>query len=214
MKKKVLLSSFLLLFALSSVAHAHPGRTDAKGGHTCRTNCAKWGLKQGEYHYHNGGSSSSSSSKKSSSSSSSSKSSTKRSAKHSTKGSSAPKSTEPTYKKSKLTVFINGEEANFNSDIIIYQNTNLVPLREISDLLGATFSYDAKSGVITVSKDSNTVTFTMGSKKVYYNGEAEEMHVAPQVVKGVTYVPLQSLVKGLGVSLKADDSNKLSITMK
>lgn len=209
MKKKLLLSSFLLMFVLSStVASAHPGRTDAKGGHTCRTNCAKWGLEQGEYHYHNGGSSSSSSSKKSSSSSS------KSSTKPSTKGSSAPKSTEPTYKKSKLTVLINGEKASFDSGLIIYQNTNLVPLREIADLLGATFSYDAKSGVIIVSKNSNTVTFTIGSKKVYYNGEAETMNVAPVVVKGVTYVPLQSLVKGLGASLKSDDSNKLSITIK
>lgn len=34
-------------------ATAHPGRTDAKGGHYCRTNCAKYGLKDGEYHYHN-----------------------------------------------------------------------------------------------------------------------------------------------------------------
>lgn len=34
-------------------ALAHPGRTDANGGHTCRTNCTeKWGLKYGEYHYH------------------------------------------------------------------------------------------------------------------------------------------------------------------
>lgn len=38
---------------------AHPGRTDSSGCHTCRTNCASWGLKQGEYHCHNGGSSSS-----------------------------------------------------------------------------------------------------------------------------------------------------------
>ena len=29
------------------------GRTDANGGHTCRTNCEKWGLQYGEYHYHN-----------------------------------------------------------------------------------------------------------------------------------------------------------------
>ena len=34
-------------------AYAHPGRTDANGGHTCRTNCEKWGLQYGEYHYHN-----------------------------------------------------------------------------------------------------------------------------------------------------------------
>ncbi|MCZ2258585.1 YHYH domain-containing protein [Sporosarcina sp. G11-34] len=34
-------------------AWAHPGRTDKNGGHTCRTNCAKWGYKTGEYHFHN-----------------------------------------------------------------------------------------------------------------------------------------------------------------
>ncbi|WCF08735.1 MBL fold metallo-hydrolase [Paenibacillus thiaminolyticus] len=45
---------FSLLCALFSPALlAHPGKTDANGGHTCRTNCAQWGLKDGEYHYHN-----------------------------------------------------------------------------------------------------------------------------------------------------------------
>ncbi|MBG9795428.1 competence protein [Paenibacillus dendritiformis] len=45
---------FSLLCALFSPALlAHPGKTDANGGHTCRTNCARWGLKDGEYHYHN-----------------------------------------------------------------------------------------------------------------------------------------------------------------
>ncbi|MFC0394014.1 MBL fold metallo-hydrolase [Paenibacillus mendelii] len=37
-------------------AIAHPGRTDADGGHYCRTNCAKWGLEDGEYHKHDGSS--------------------------------------------------------------------------------------------------------------------------------------------------------------
>nr|WP_254848771.1 YHYH domain-containing protein [Paenibacillus odorifer] len=37
------------------LAEAHPGRTDANGVHYCRTNCAKWGLENGEYQYHNGG---------------------------------------------------------------------------------------------------------------------------------------------------------------
>lgn len=69
----VLACCFLLL--LPYTASAHPGRTDSNGGHTCRTNCAKWGLKNGEYHYHNGGSTSNSSSGTSSSNSSTSKSS-------------------------------------------------------------------------------------------------------------------------------------------
>lgn len=70
-KISVLVCGFLLL--LPFTASAHPGRTDSNGGHTCRTNCAKWGLKNGEYHYHNGGSTSNSSSGTSSSNSSTSK---------------------------------------------------------------------------------------------------------------------------------------------
>lgn len=41
---------------------AHPGRTDSSGCHTCRTNCASWGLRNGAYHCHGGSSSSNSSS--------------------------------------------------------------------------------------------------------------------------------------------------------
>lgn len=36
----------------STVVLAHPGRTDASGCHTCRTNCSSWGLSSGEYHCH------------------------------------------------------------------------------------------------------------------------------------------------------------------
>jgi hypothetical protein len=56
MKKVSLIMTVLMMFfAASNTVNAHPGRTDANGGHTCRTNCEKWGLKYGEYHYHNGG---------------------------------------------------------------------------------------------------------------------------------------------------------------
>ena len=51
----------VLLMTITPIS-AHSGRTDANGGHCCRTNCAKWGLRDGEYHYHNDGGSSSSSS--------------------------------------------------------------------------------------------------------------------------------------------------------
>ncbi|MGN7469103.1 YHYH domain-containing protein [Brevibacillus sp. SAFN-007a] len=61
MKKSALLFALILavLILPLQTLEAHPGRTDANGGHTCRTNCEKWGLQYGEYHYHNKGSSSS-----------------------------------------------------------------------------------------------------------------------------------------------------------
>ena len=71
MKKRiVLVTSLCGVLLVPSFADAHPGRTDANGGHTCRTNCEKWGLEYGEYHYHNGGSTSGGSSSKSSNKSS------------------------------------------------------------------------------------------------------------------------------------------------
>jgi hypothetical protein len=56
MKKKSILTigfSILIFTSLFSIVFAHPGRTDAYGCHTCRTNCSNWGLSYGEYHCHN-----------------------------------------------------------------------------------------------------------------------------------------------------------------
>jgi hypothetical protein len=53
MKKSLLLIA-LLFFLPIGITEAHPGRTDANGGHTCRTNCENWGLSYGKYHYHGG----------------------------------------------------------------------------------------------------------------------------------------------------------------
>ncbi len=57
----ILCAVFIIFSFVGNTAFAHPGRTDSNGGHTCRTNCEKWGLQYGEYHYHNGGNSTSSS---------------------------------------------------------------------------------------------------------------------------------------------------------
>lgn len=52
MKKYLILVIALSYLFFPSISMAHPGRTDAYGCHTCRTNCAKWGLSTGEYHCH------------------------------------------------------------------------------------------------------------------------------------------------------------------
>ena len=61
MKKQTKILLILITFIPTTV-FAHPGKTDANGCHYCRTNCAKWGLYNGQYHCHNSGTSGSSSS--------------------------------------------------------------------------------------------------------------------------------------------------------
>lgn len=50
MNKYLLVLIIWLIIPIS--VFAHPGRTDSSGCHTCRTNCASWGLSTGEYHCH------------------------------------------------------------------------------------------------------------------------------------------------------------------
>lgn len=50
--KKINLFLIALVLIIPNISLAHPGRTDASGCHTCRTNCASWGLSTGEYHCH------------------------------------------------------------------------------------------------------------------------------------------------------------------
>ncbi len=53
MKKKIKGLIMIMIVALSPLyVEAHPGRTDSNGCHTCRTNCAKWCLRYGQYHCH------------------------------------------------------------------------------------------------------------------------------------------------------------------
>jgi hypothetical protein len=206
MNKKILVGSLALFLIIgnSSAALAHPGRTDSKGGHTCRTNCEKWGLEYGEYHYHNGGGASSSNRSTSSS---------KITPKSSTTKKAAPKPSTPTYQQSTLSVYVNDNQINFSSKPVMYQNTNLVPLREIAEGMGATIDWDKDHGTITITKDLRKVTLTLGSKKVFNDGISETMNAAPKIIKNVTYVPVQVLAKGLGASIVFDQNmNSLHIT--
>lgn len=58
MRKKLFLFSLAITLCFNSAVIAHPGRTDANGGHYVRTE--GWGEPVGSYHYHNGENSSSS----------------------------------------------------------------------------------------------------------------------------------------------------------
>jgi hypothetical protein len=51
MKRTIQLLTCLAFF-VPAIVLAHPGNTDSVGCHTCKTNCAKWGLSYGEYHCH------------------------------------------------------------------------------------------------------------------------------------------------------------------
>lgn len=80
-------------------------------------------------------------------------------------------------------------------------NTNLVPLRTISEELGAKVDFNGANQKITVIYKESTVLATVGSKSATVNGTKKELQVAPQVIKGTTYVPIRFIGEALGGSV-------------
>jgi hypothetical protein len=193
MKKIVtgILSMGLLMSAATQV-DAHPGRTDSNGGHYCRTNCEKWGLSYGEYHYHNGGGSSSGS----------------------TSGSktTAPKVTKPKPVLVTATVYINGVKQVFDQSAYIKDGTTLVPMRPIFEALGADVQYDGNTKKVTGVKSSKTVVLSVGNRKAYLKEKgitsSIELSHPAEITNGSTMVPLRFISESLGANVQWDSVNR------
>jgi hypothetical protein len=89
------------------------------------------------------------------------------------------------------------------------QGRMMIPLRSISELLGAKVSYDAKSKTATIGMDDVTVMFTIRSKSVSVNGAARSMDTIPVLEQNSMFIPVSVLAGSLGIVSKWDQSNHL-----
>ena len=152
----VVLLCFLLI--TPSKVEAHPGRTDANGCHYCRTNCADWGLRTGQYHCHNGGGYNSSSSNSYNSTSSYSSTSPSNYSQP-----APPKSSDNTLK----SVKIDGEEIVV-ADRMQYE-TNKMNVTISVETNDSNATTDIDDGYLVVGENNINITVTAedGSKKDY-----------------------------------------------
>ncbi|MFN0224250.1 YHYH domain-containing protein [Paenibacillus sp. KR2-11] len=221
LRKSALIIAILSL-TFSSAAAAHPGRTDSSGGHTCRTNCEKWGYEYGEYHYHNGGGSSSTGSSSSgSSSSSSSEAATPAPAPSTPKEVIPPGTVRVTLPA--FSVVVNGQQvANASTayPVIVYNDITYFPMTwNYTQALGLDTAWDANTGFsirksdragAALSLDYGTPASKLYAKKpgfnIYVNDvwldNAKEAYPV-LVLNDVTYFPMtwKFAVEELGLQI-------------
>ena len=89
----------------------------------------------------------------------------------------------------------------------------MVPIRFISEKLGATVTWDGKTKTITITQGSNVIKMTLGSKSYTLNGAKKTMDAAPEVMAnyGRTFVPIRFVAEALGKDVEWDQTNKLVI---
>ncbi|WP_197254277.1 copper amine oxidase N-terminal domain-containing protein [Paenibacillus dendritiformis] len=211
-RKRWIIASLAILLGAGSAAPeaiAHPGRTDKYGGHTCRTNCEKWGLEYGEYHYHNGSSRSSkaSSSKPAGSRTSTAKSKSSASAgQASSKSKPAPVKKQPEPVEADITVSWNKEDVSLSSKPVRHQDQLMLPLLDTLDALG--ISYSVKNKSIQIKEDERQVIVPIkhNEKNIQVDGNKVKLAVPMIIAKGKLMVPLSFFREALSCTLSWDES--------
>lgn len=87
-----------------------------------------------------------------------------------------------------------------NPDVVPFTENyrTLVPVRFISEQLGADVSYDMATQKVTIKKDSDVIELTLGSNKIYKNGVETEIDVSANAYNNRTFVPLRACAEALG----------------
>lgn len=102
-----------------------------------------------------------------------------------------------------ISVFIDDNPIIFDQAVpIIKDSTTLIPLRKITESLGATIEWDEGSRTIIGKKDDKIFILTLDSKLAFLNGVSVELIAPPLVIEGNTMVPARFIAESLGMEVQ------------
>ena len=115
------------------------------------------------------------------------------------------------YADSSIGISINGKIISSDVSPVMENGRTLVPIRVISENLGAEVTYDANTKQVTVKKDNSNMSLTLNQKLITVNGRTETIDVPAKVVKGRTLVPIRVISENLNCKVVWDANKKMVI---
>lgn len=119
-----------------------------------------------------------------------------------------------------IKVFVDGSLIDFgkydNVQPVIENGSTLVPIRALSESLGASVNWDAGKRMITIYLGENTIELTLDSRSASVNGRMIQMAVPAKVINNRTMIPLRFVSESFGSSVQwhpySSDLGIISIT--
>ncbi len=109
-------------------------------------------------------------------------------------------------------VFVEGQKVAFDVPPKLENGRTLVPVRAITEAMGADVGYDDKTKKVTIVNGEDTIELVVGSKNALVNGKAVVMDVPARVVNGRTLLPLRFVSENTGNTVDYfGESNLISI---
>ncbi|HAU32052.1 MAG: N-acetylmuramoyl-L-alanine amidase [Desulfotomaculum sp. 46_296] len=97
-----------------------------------------------------------------------------------------------------IKVLINTKPVSFETSPVIENGRTLVPLRAISEALGALVKWDSKSKTITLTLNSDVIKLTIGKDQALKNAQALALDSPARIIAGNTMVPLRFIGEAFG----------------
>lgn len=97
----------------------------------------------------------------------------------------------------------------------LYENKDhaqMVPVREVSSLLGYTVSWDAKTRSVAVSDGTTSLSFAPGKDAYTIGGVTEQIGAAPELKDSVLYAPSRIFTLYFPVALQYDGAGQIVAT--
>lgn len=99
-------------------------------------------------------------------------------------------------------VEINGKLVKFEDQYpIVVNGSTLVPIRSVSENLGADVSWNGEDKSVTIQKDGCEIVLTIDSTAVTVDKEQYQTPQAPQIINNRTMVPLRFIAEAYNISV-------------
>ncbi|HHY11799.1 MAG TPA: DUF1343 domain-containing protein [Firmicutes bacterium] len=89
-------------------------------------------------------------------------------------------------------------------------NRTMVPVRAISEAIGAEVDWDPARYQVTIANGESSVKLVIGNPAIEVNGEKHTMDTVPVIRNNRTMVPLRYVGEFLGVSIGWDGANRIA----
>ncbi|GBF73673.1 hypothetical protein PA598K_01981 [Paenibacillus sp. 598K] len=104
--------------------------------------------------------------------------------------------------------FVDGQQVSAVQPIV-QDGRTFVPLRFVSEGLGAKVDFNSSNQSINIAYNGKTVSLKLGSKSISIDGQSKNMDVVPRIQNHVTYIPLRDIGEALNkkaIYLQKEDS--------
>ena len=107
--------------------------------------------------------------------------------------------------------FVNGKAPKFDVMPFIREGRTLVPLRAISETLGAVVKWDNDTRTVIITKGDTVIKLPIDSKTAFVNGKSIELEVPASITEGSTFVPVRFVSENLDTDVSWEPEGQIVI---